>query len=127
MTNISAEFEFEIRRMIDVTDTEKIMRSQITEILNHIGEANPEFSSDITRVANRIDTSALIDRLVPVYASCFSHEMVTAVADFYSTDVGRKFVKAQPLLTEKITPISQEWIMNEVKKVVADKDSPTIH
>jgi len=116
--SLSPEYEAELRRMIASTNVTETMKTQLQMMVAQIASVDPESEEIMTAVCDRLDTSVLIDRLMPVYARHYSHEMATAVADFYESEIGRQFIEAQPAIMRDIMPISNEWIMSATHEIL---------
>jgi uncharacterized protein len=125
---ITPEFEAEIRRMIDSTGVERTLRYQLEMTVQQLAELDPDMAPEMQKVVDRLDATELIDQLIPVYADHYSSEMVTAVADFYSTEIGREFIALQPEIMQASIPISQAWVIGAVQQIMMEVTGmSTIH
>jgi uncharacterized protein len=117
---ITPEFEAEIRRMIDSTGVERTLRYQLKMTVQQLAGLDPEMAPQMQDVVDRLDASILIENLIPVYAEHYTQEMVTTVADWYSTDIGRAFIELQPDVMSALMPISQAWVMGAVQQIMME-------
>lgn len=56
-------------------------------------------------------------RLVAIYAKHFTHAEVTALLNFYATDVGRKTLETLPKLTQEGSAAGQEWATANMPRI----------
>lgn len=118
MSEISASHEAEIRRMIESTGVARTMRIQLSMTVTQMGLVDPESEEMMTALVDRLDTSELLENLIPVYAAHYTEEMASAVADFYSTEIGQAFIAAQPDIMADSLPITNAWVMSAAQDVM---------
>ena len=56
-----------------------------------------------------INTSELIELLVPIYDRNFTHVEIKEMIKFYHTPVGKKLVKSTPQIIEESYRIGEQW------------------
>ena len=105
-----------------------IMPLMLKQINQSIVASNPKLSEPLQAMFNDIVKAfsgrkqELLDKVAALYAKNFTVEEMTALTEFYRTDVGRKFVAAQPQLATESMKLGQEWgrtvgqqIMEQIK------------
>lgn len=107
------------RDMIAATDGAKQFDRIIPLIANTMRDAmirtNPKLEKPLTEVfdamlagfADRKD--AMISEIAETYARLFTVSELKTIADFYRSDVGRKFVSNLPKLTSEGVRIGRKW------------------
>ena len=107
---ISREKETEIRRMLQLTGTQKLMeqmKSQmITALRAQITEVPDEFW---IRFEKKMDMSEMIEKIIPLYDKYYSLEDLRAVNAFYSSEVGQRLMTTLPKITKESMAIGMEW------------------
>lgn len=129
MSDVTTSHEAAIRRMIDSIGVVKTMRIQLSMMVTQMGMVDPQNEEIMSALVDRLDTSTLLENLIPVYAAHYSEEMATAVADFYSTEIGQAFIAAQPDIMADSLPITNAWVMEAAQSVMFGLMNPgdTVH
>ncbi len=70
-----------------------VMESEINSVIN---ERIPDF----------------IDLIIPIYDQNFEHADITALIEFYRSDIGKKTIQLLPTLMQEGMRIGQEWGMS---------------
>lgn len=118
--------------MIESTGVVRTMRIQLSMMVTQMGLVDPEGEEVMSAMVNRLDTSELLENLIPVYAAHYTEEMAGAVADFYSTEIGQAFIAAQPDIMADSLPITNAWVMQAAQEVMlgmmmGGMEEPTVH
>lgn len=52
---------------------------------------------------------SLMDEMVGIYDRHFTHADIEGFTEFYETDLGRKFIDAQPQINRESMAVGQQW------------------
>jgi uncharacterized protein len=128
-------------KLFDVMEVQKQMGAMAAAVGGNLEKILPSTMGDVTEsqrtaMANlntelysKMMTPAFIDsylsELIPVYQRHFTRSEVNALIAFYSTPVGKKFLREQPLLTqeslEKILPLMQKQMQETMIELNYDQ------
>ena len=105
-----------------------IMPLMLKQINQSIVAANPKLSEPLQAMFDDIVKAfsgrkqELLEKVAVLYAKNFTVEEMTELTKFYRTEVGRKFVAAQPRLATESMKLGQDWgrtvgqqIMEQIK------------
>lgn len=117
-----------IRRMLALQRTDSLMLAGIEEGLAN-EPADPSLPAgflDSLRVRMHRDIGEFLERLVPIYDSLFSASDIDGLLAFYETPVGKRYLAAQPHLTEAVLELGRRWGMETAGRVLVDlsRDPP---
>lgn len=100
----------DIRRLMEITGAAALGQQVIDQMLPQFQQMAPEVPAAFWESFRaEIDTDALIEALVPIYAKHFTHAEVRELIAFYETPVGRKLVAEQPAIFQESYAIGGEW------------------
>jgi len=68
---------------------------------------------------SEVDVNELVEMTVPIYKKHYDLETLQAVANFYESPVGKKFIAEQAVVVAEATAAGQEWGQSIAKRVVA--------
>ena len=109
-TTVSSEKEKEIRRMLQLTGTEKMMTEMKSQMLTALQKQMPDVPTEFwTRFEKKMDVNVLIKRTVFLYDTCFSLEDLRAINTFYSSEAGQRLLEAQPKIARGSMKIGMAW------------------
>ena len=120
-TEISPELRNEILRMISSTGVTRTLRMTVFQMINTLAPMMGVNPNELREMFNNLNIDDLMERMVPLYAEHLSPEAITAVADFYETDLGREFIEAQPDMAAGTQSISNDWLMSEMARIAASQ------
>ena len=87
----------DIATMLQLTRSDQIadqvFRQVLAQMKKLVSGVPDEFWAE---VESEVDTSALIDELIPIYARHLSHDDITAAIAFYESAAGQNLVTALP-------------------------------
>ena len=68
-------------------------------------------SEEINKVIDEHMTAkgGFFDMVVPIYAKHFNHQEIKGLLKFYRTDLGKKTIKAWPLILQESMLLAQDW------------------
>ncbi len=115
------------QKLIDATNGAKVFDTMITLIMRQMSTAfsrnNPGKSAEVARIFNSLTIKAIarkgeiIKQVSAVYAKRFTAAELTALADFYKSGVGAKFISQQQHILRESMQIGQRWGMQLGREV----------
>ena len=109
-TKIPAEKEAEIRRTLQLTGVQQTMEQLKTQMISAMRAQMKDVPSEFwTRLETKMDTSELLEKLLPLYDKYYTIEDLRAVNAFYASPVGRRLVATVPKITKESMAIGMEW------------------
>ena len=107
---ISREKETEIRRMLQLTGTQKLMEQMKSQMIAALRAQITEVPDEFwTRFEKKMDMSEMIEKIIPLYDKYYSLEDLRAVNAFYSSEVGQRLMTTLPKITKESMAIGMEW------------------
>jgi len=101
--------EQKVRKLLEITGAASMGKQVMDAMLDQFNKmANlPEgFVAKFREVASGQD---LLEQVIPIYLKHFDEESLDALIAFYQTDVGKKFIKAQPAIMKESMEVGQKW------------------
>jgi len=100
----------EIRKLLEATGTMQAVQQMVTQMLSALKDRYSQLPPEAwTHLEKEIDPSALVEKLVPVYAKYYSLDDLKAVNAFYQTPAGQHLLAAQPMVAKESLAIGQAW------------------
>jgi hypothetical protein len=119
--------EAEIRKMIRLSGAEKTMKITMIRLFEASRARNYTLPKEFwTRLETEMDTSELIDQLVPVYNQYYSMEDLKAVNAFYESPAGQHMIEIQPQILGRAMEIGKAWGSQTVQKVMAEMEEEKV-
>lgn len=123
----------EIRKLLELTGTAKIMDQMKAQIITMFKRQRPNVSDEVwTHLDQDMDTNALLEKMLPLYDKYYTLDDLKAVNAFYESPAGQRMVAANPQIMQESMQIGQEWgrdvgkkVEEEIKKQKA-KETPSI-
>ena len=90
----------------------------------------PDLQAEITEIVDNVAIELaprrgdLEDEIARVYAKVFSEDELNAIADFYSSETGKKLIKETPILAREIQGAAKVWstgLGRDLNKTVREK------
>jgi len=114
----------EIRKMLALTGTVKLMNQMFDQMLDSFKMQNSGASTDFwNRFQKEINTQELVDKMVPLYDKYYTLDDLKAVNAFYESPAGQRVLASTPQIMRESMQIGQEWgrsvatrLMDELKK-----------
>lgn len=115
---VSAETRELVRTLLEANG----MRSSMIRIFEDIiNQAPAESQKDLRAV---LKGDAIIDNMIPVYASHFSNAEIKELINFYKSPVGVKNLSLTPVLMTEVMQVSQKYFEESVKKLPKPIQAP---
>ena len=107
---IDAAFRADILKMLQLTGASQSPDQTLQTILNQVKQLAPDAPDEFwERLAQDIDVSVLMERLVPVYAGFLSHDDIKAIIAFHESTAGQHFIAAQPQIMAESMQLGMRW------------------
>ena len=101
-----------VQKLMELTGASEMAQQLLDQIVPHMRKMTPdapaEFWSDFR---NRVDTKALMAKMIPVYQRTLDQATVDALVKFYGSPAGQAFIKAQPTIMAESMKIGEAWGM----------------
>lgn len=118
--DIPADKRADIERLLAMTQAQAIAQqmsqAMVAQMTGMVRASNPDVPSRVLDVLSEaIDAvieenmASLMTQMTTVYDDNFTHDDILALLEFYSSDIGRKFVAAQPAIARQSMAIGQTW------------------
>ena len=108
---MDAKKEKSIRELLRVTETEKLYKQNIAQMLaayrKQIPDAPAEFWKKME--AKFADVSPVMDAIVRIYDKHYTQEDIDGLLAFYKTPLGKKYLQELPAIQRESTAFGQEW------------------
>lgn len=109
-----------IRELLVLTDADKLSRTLLQRLVPTLQQLLPDAPDAFWRdFIAEVDHAELEAMIIPIYQQHLSEEDVRQLVAFYSTPVGRKLVRLQPVIAEESLHIGQDWGRNLALKAKA--------
>lgn len=116
----SSEKRADIERLLAMTQAQTIAQqmsqAMVAQLTNVVRASNPNIPDDVVaalpEAVNAVideNMPALMSQMAGVYDEHFTHDDIRGLIEFYSSDVGRRFVAAQPQILQQSMAIGQAW------------------
>jgi len=99
------------------TETQKVMLKSMFDQFKKMPNAKLEVFDNMEKMMND-ELAELNKELYPVYKKYLSHEDLKEIIKFYESPVGKKMVKAQPLIVKESFQIGVKWGQGVAKRVM---------
>ena len=124
LSGIDPETAADIRRLLDVMETKKIVSGMFEtqlqpvreQLLANLKNLPPDIDKQkiadrfIQMMKDRFDSGELSDLAIPVYAKYFTHEEIKDMLAFYESPTGKRFTEQAPATIRDVqTAASQHW------------------
>ena len=100
----------DIKKMLVATGAGKMGMQVINQMIGMQRSQNPnvpkEFWDDFT---NEVSADELIELTIPAYDKHLSHDDVKELLKFYESPIGKKLLKAQPMIVQDSMVAGQQW------------------
>ena len=109
-----------VRRILTAThagDMGKQVMKRMTEQLAKMPGLPAGF---MEKFADEVDPNELVELIVPIYKQHYDLETLKAVASFYESPTGRKFVAEQPVVAAEAQAAGTKWGQELAKRVMEE-------
>lgn len=116
----STDKRADIERLLELTQAQIIAQqmseAMVTQLTNVVRSSNPDIPQNVLdalpgAVNSVIEENmpSLMDEMVGIYDRHFTHADIEGFIEFYETDLGRKFIDAQPQINRESMAVGQQW------------------
>lgn len=111
----------EIRKMLELTGTAKMMNKIMDQMMATFRARNSQVSSDFwDQEEKEINTEDLVNKMIPLYDKYYSLEDLKAVNVFYQSPAGQRVLAATPQIMQESVQIGQTWGKGVGMKIATD-------
>ena len=102
--------DMDIRKLVDLLKVEESVELMLDQSIVVLKQQYPKIPvSYWSELKRKIDYSQFTEMVIPVYNKTFSHQEVKDLIQFFSTPVGRKYVRELPAINTAIYNVSHEY------------------
>ena len=120
-TTVTEAFKNDIRKLLQQTGADKMAKQMMSQMIMMQRRANPsvpgEFWDEFEKDAN---TEELMELSIPSYAKHLTHDEIKGLIKFYESPLGKKLIKAQPMIMQESMMAGQKWGM-QLGREIAEK------
>jgi hypothetical protein len=111
--------EKKVRALLKINGTAEISKQQF-DMMCDMFSANPQIPAGfVPKFKELAKPQDLVDLVVPIYAKHLDDDMIKALNDFYSSEQGKKFAKAQVGIAKDSQKAGEKWGRETAMKVIA--------
>ena len=102
--------EAEIRKLLEVTGTVKLVNQMLKQMMGTLRERASELPPEFwDQLQKDMDPTKLVEKLVPIYDKYYTIDDLKAVSAFYQTPAGQHLLQVQPQVLKESMTIGQQW------------------
>lgn len=110
----------EIKRLLAATNALATGKEIVTSVLDGLSTALPEVPDSVWKELRvSVDWNEITDSLIPIYRRQFDQKEIKKLTKFYESDLGKKFVAAQPTLIKESMDICESIALDFEKRMTA--------
>lgn len=111
----------DVRRLMILTGAGDMGKQVVTRMISQFRTQAPNVPQEFwDKFAAKVSSDELIEMTVPVYEKYFSHDDIKELIEFYESPIGRKLVKAQPMIIRDSMEIGSQWGRNLAQQIVQE-------
>ena len=76
------------------------------------------WASIVAEAKSEMDKDSLYNIIIPIYQKYFNDEDIKAIAAFYKSDIGKKFVDAMPNIARESGQAGEEWAKKAIQRIL---------
>jgi len=108
------KLEDKVKKLLEVTGSKAQFDNVIDQMIDLQKEAYQGVLEDdfFTRFKQRIKETGFKEihqKIIPVYVKHLTEEEIDGLIEFYESEVGKSYIKKQPLITQESMQIGAEW------------------
>jgi hypothetical protein len=120
-TKPEAKKEKTIRRVLEVTGTQRMMAQMAGQMIATFKKAHPEVPNDFwDRFEQKLGSQELVDQLIPIYDKYYTQQDLEGLLTFYESPVGQKVLKTMPQVMQESMQIGQVWGQQKAQEVLKE-------
>jgi hypothetical protein len=102
--------EAEIRKLLDVTGTVKVVNQMLKQLMGQLRERYPDLPPEfVDHLQKEMNPDKLVEKLIPVYDKYYSLDDLKAVGAFYQSTAGQHLLQVQGQVVKESQAIGQQW------------------
>jgi hypothetical protein len=113
--------EKSIRRVLEVTGSQKMMIQVSTQLIASMKQAQPNVPEEFwSGFEKKLSSQELIDQLVPIYDKYYSKQDLDGLIAFYESPLGQKVLSTMPQVMQESMQIGQTWGKQKAEEVIRE-------
>lgn len=118
-SNQQLEKHRNIRNLLNLTGTKKLVRQQINQFINIIKTQYPQVPAKYwSTFLAETNVDELINRIIPIYSKYYTNEDIKELLKFYQTPLGKKTIATLPQITTESTEIGRQYGVEVAKRAI---------
>lgn len=128
---VSPAFEQDIRRLLDVTNAQRLSEQMsaafLTQFTQALKASNPNMPPRAMEIATEVARSfftqrypALVPKMVTAYAKVLTQDDVRQLLAFYETPLGKRLIEITPALAQAGAAAGQQWGQEMIPDLTAE-------
>ncbi|HXX93057.1 MAG TPA: DUF2059 domain-containing protein [Planctomycetota bacterium] len=101
--------EQKVRKLLDLTGAASMGKQVMDAMLDQFGKMPNLPEGFIERFKEVASGQDLMEKVIPIYMKQLDEETLDGLIAFYQTEVGKKFLKAQPAILKESMEAGQKW------------------
>lgn len=120
-TGVDPDKETQIRKLLELTGTIKLVEQMKVQLLAAFKKQRPDVPPELwARLSDEIDTSAIINKFIPLYDKYYTLDDLIVMNAFYESPVGQKMLAANPEIARQSVVLGQDWTKQIGQKAESD-------
>ncbi|MFL6235195.1 MAG: DUF2059 domain-containing protein [Thermoanaerobaculia bacterium] len=108
----------DIRRLLEVTGSAQLGQQILGQMIETFKKASPEVPESFwNEMMKDLDSTTMIDLIVPIYEKHLTHEDIKGLIAFYESPLGRKVTNMLPVIAQESMQAGQQWGMDVARRV----------
>jgi hypothetical protein len=108
-----------IRKLIEVTGAAQMGQQMADTLMTQLAPAFPSVPAELWKeFAQMLDPDEMTDLILPLYDKHFTLEEIQALAAFYESPAGKKFIATMPALMQDSMAVGNEWGQRKAAELI---------
>ncbi len=108
-----------IRQLLEVTGAAQMGTQMVDTLMTQMAPAFPSVPSKLWKeMAAMFDADEMTELVIPLYDKHFTLEEIQALAAFYESPAGKKFIATMPALMQDSMAVGNEWGQRKAAELI---------
>jgi uncharacterized protein len=108
-----------IRKLIELTGAAQMGQQMADTLMTQLAPAFPSVPAELWKeFAQMLDPDEMTDLILPLYDKHFTLEEIQALAAFYESPAGKKFIATMPALMQDSMAVGNEWGQRKAAELI---------
>lgn len=108
-----------IRKLIEVTGAAQMGQQMADTLMTQLAPAFPSVPAELWKeFAQMLDPDEMTALIIPLYDKHFTLEEIQALAAFYESPAGKKFIATMPALMQDSMAVGNEWGQRKAAELI---------